>query len=328
MRSRLATLALLGLAAAGPMPAAAQSVLTTSAALACLTPPAGERGLPEYPRDQLDRKDSGTVKAELLFTAPDKAPVFRHLGPYVGRAFEDAVQRHVQAWRVPCMPADGEPVRLLLDFVFNPSDGRRVAGSPPVDAADLQRRLQLRCLTRIEPGQQPEYPDAARRRDAQGNFLIRLRFESPTQPPKATFVAEARDHALKSALEDWVNGYRLPCMGATPIETEMVFAFRLDGGERTRIRDLTLRQFVSSVRNLPRPAYFDFQAMGCPFDLRVSYRQPFSRNGVFELEKSLPERQPFLDWLSQLALRLPEKTQLEVLGDTFTLSVPCGKLDI
>lgn len=326
MRRCLAVLALLGLAAAGP--AAAQSVLTTSAALACLTPAAAERGLPAYPRDEADRKDGGTIKAELLFTAPDKAPTFRSLGQPIGRAFEDAVARHVEAWRVPCLPAGGEAVRLLLDFVFTPGDGRRVVSGPPVDAADLQRRLQQRCLTRILPGDHPSYPPSAARAGTQGKFLVRLRFDSPTQPPQASFLATARDPVLKAEVEDWVQGYRLPCLGKTPIDLEMVFQFRMEGGPRTTIRDMTLRQFVMSVRDLPRPAYFDFQAMGCPFDLRVSYRQPFSRNGVFELEQSLPERQPFLDWLSQLALKLPERTQLQVLGDTFTLSVPCGKLDI
>lgn len=328
MRPRLAILALLGLAAAGPMPAAAQSVLTTSAALACLTPPAAERGLPAYPRDAADRKDGGTVKAELLFTGPDQAPTFRSLCPFIQPAFIAAVQGHVQSWRVPCMPAGGEAVRLLLDFVFTPGDGRRVVSGPPVDAADLQRRLQQRCLTRILPGDHPDYPPAAARAGTQGNILVRLRFDSPTQPPQATFLATGRDPVLKAEVEDWVQGYRLPCMGRAPIDLEMVFRFHLEGGPRTNIRDMALRQFVMSARDVPRPAYFDFTAMGCPFDLRVSYRQPYARNGLFELDNSVPERQPFLDWLSQLALRLPEKTQQQVLGDTFTLSVPCGKLDI
>ena len=39
-------------------------------------------------------------------------------------------------------------------------------------------------------------------------------------------------------------------------------------------------------------------------------------------------RLPFLDWLSGLALNLSAKDNNAILGNTMTLHVPCGTLDL
>jgi hypothetical protein len=68
--------------------------------------------------------------------------------------------------------------------------------------------------------------------------------------------------------------------------------------------------------------------MACPFELKIGYRQPFMTNAVEEAEPTNPARKPFIDWLKQVRLNLSEDDSLGVLGDSFFLSVPCGKLDI
>lgn len=44
--------------------------------------------------------------------------------------------------------------------------------------------------------------------------------------------------------------------------------------------------------------------------------------------KPVAARRPFLDWLEGLTLDLKPQQQALVLGDEFTLTVPCGTLDL
>jgi hypothetical protein len=316
-------------AAAAAAPAWAQQVSPSpSAALACMTPAAAERGVPVYPPEQLERQDGATVRVELLFDGPQAAPRLRRLDElFIDEPFVRAVRDHVQRLRVPCMPAGAEPVRVQQTYVFRPDDGRDVVALPPRDVESARRAAQRECLTRIAPPAFPEYPPAALRSDLQGSYLVRLRFASPTDPPEAGIVAGPEHRVLRRALLDFLPGYRLPCQQGEPVELDMNFVFRIEGGPRTLLKDMTLRQFVGLARDVP-PARFDFHTMGCPFDLRVQHFQPFKPHVVGQLGEARPERLDFVEWLSQVALKLDEPTALAVLGNDFTVSVPCGTLDL
>jgi hypothetical protein len=310
-------------------PAVAQIVsLPPSRAIECMTPPAAERGVPEYPERHLERKDGAAVPVELVFTAPDVPPRVRNLTEVFQSAdFFEAVQRHVQVLRVPCMPPGAEPVRLLQRYVFQPHDGRRVVGLPPRDAADRERAAQAACLMRITPEKVPEYPVLALRAGEQGNFLLRLRFAEPAAAPQATVVAGPKSTRLRASLEAFVPGYRLPCLRGEPMELDVAFIFRIEGGARTVINDLGLRRLVQAAEFAP-PARFDFGSMGCPFDVRLTHYQPFKPHVVAQLGEAREERRDFIHWLSQVRLRLDKDQPLELLGQSFTVSVPCGSLDL
>ena len=299
-----------------------------SAALACMTPAAAERGAPVYPPEELKRKDGGEVRVELVFDGPQAAPRLRVLDEHhVGASFVRAVRDHVQRLRVPCMPAGAEPVRVQQTYVFRPDDGRNVVSLPPRSIESAQRAAQRDCVTRIAPPMVPAYPPAALRRDLQGNYLVRLRFASPTDPPEAEIVAGPPHSVLRRALEEFMPGYRLPCQTGEPTSVDLLFMFRIEGGARTVVNDMTLRQFVGLARSVP-PARFDFNAMGCPFDLRVTHFQPYKPHDIGQLGEARAERLDFIAWLSQVQLRLDDKTALAVLGSEFTVSVPCGTLDL
>jgi hypothetical protein len=60
----------------------------------------------------------------------------------------------------------------------------------------------------------------------------------------------------------------------------------------------------------------------------VTYARPFDRNSVQELDASVPARRPLLEWLAGITLDLSPKQNRAVLGESMTLSVPCGKLDL
>lgn len=320
-------LSMLGLACAVGAVQAQQVSAPPSAAIACMTPPATERGEPIYPPQALERKDGATLRVELAFAGPDAEPTLRQLDEaFVGRAFVDAVRKHVRRLRVPCMPAGGEPVRLIQTYVFRPDDGRDVVSLPLRDAAKAEQARQRACLTRITPDALPEYPYVAERNGQEGQYLVRLHFDAPTAPPRAEIVAGPPHRSLRASLDDFVQGYRLPCLTGEPISVDVLFDFKFEDGTRTHLKDLTLRQFVGLARSVPR-GRFDFGTMHCPFDLRVTHYQPFKPHVVGQLGEARAERLDFIEWLSLVELKLDEKTALALLGDTFTLSVPCGTLN-
>jgi hypothetical protein len=113
-----------------------------------------------------------------------------------------------------------------------------------------------------------------------------------------------------------------------PIYATQQYIFRVDGGDRTLLKDMTLRQLVSASKSIPRPAFFNFKNMACPFQLQIKYYQPFAKNSVSELETANPARKPFIDWVTQVRLNLSEEDSLGILGETFVLSVSCGRLDL
>jgi hypothetical protein len=304
--------------------------LQPSLAAQCLTPAAADRGQPDYPSDLLERKDGGVVKIELVFSAPDRAPAIRVLDENADPKFLKSVNQHVSRFRVPCMVAGAEPVRLVQTYFFLPNDGRTVMATVPKDAEDAQRRLRYRCLKRIVAGERPEYPPFAQRAEVQGKFMVRLRFVSATAEPEIAFLDADSSNDLRISVEQFVRGYRMPCMAEEPVVLNMLFVFSMEGGERTRLRDLALPVFLSNVdpASLPLPAYFDLGTMRCPFDVRLEYLRPHTRNRVLELENSDPARQPLLDWLSQMTFKLPSANNRKVLGESMTIKVPCGTVNL
>jgi hypothetical protein len=263
---------------------------------------------------------------ELSFANATSAPALRFLGPETLTGLTDAVKAHVQKFRVPCLPAGAEPARIVFTFDFIPNDGRKVIAWNPVDALDPAKMSLQQCMTRITGGEQPEYPIRAREKEVQGNFYVRLTFASATAAPEVTIVDGPRDFALRDSIMRFSAGFRLPCLTDGPVNLARVFSFRLEGGDRKFVKDLTLQQFLGAVTALPQPVYFDTSKMGCPFDVRVSHMQPYLPNWVGEVDSANPERRAFLEWLASLQLRVTPPHR--ILGDIFTVSVPCVIVDL
>lgn len=326
---RLFAIAALLAAAALAVPAAqAQALLSHSEALACLTPPPDARGVPEYDPELVRRKDGGTIKVELEFRAPDAAPVVRVLGDNHLDELAESVRRHVRRFRVPCLPRGAEPARLEFEFVFTPGDGRPVYGLPPTDANEAARRETMKCLTRIDARSVPEYPVTARSEELQGHYLTRLTFSSPTAPPELTFLFGPRHGPLRASLRQFVAGYRLPCMDGAPVNSAFEFVFQIDGGTRSVMRDMTLQQLLNAATRYTQPVVFDLDAMGCPFDVRMRILQPYLNNGVAQVGERQAAREPLLRWLSEMHFRIAADKLEGVIGKPFTVSVPCGKVDL
>ncbi|WP_426174442.1 hypothetical protein [Massilia sp. TWR1-2-2] len=307
---------------------AGDTVLAPSPALACLTLPAGGPDRPDYPAESLNRKEGGVVRVQLEFRDPERSPRVTLVRRSGIRALDDVVSEHVEQYRVPCMQAAGGPVTLLREYSFDPDGRSRVVASPPRDSADPARAAQMSCMRHTVADAKPVYPRQALRMEQQGVLLVKLRFTAPDLPPAMEWIAATPHQGLRNSVEEFAAGLRLPCLDKGPVEVLRAYRFLLSGGPRTVLRDSTLVNFLRTGKDLAKPVFFDFNAMSCPFDVRLTYSRPFARNVVQQLDTRNPARQPLLDWLAGVTLNFSDAQQLEVFGYTMIVSVPCGTLEL
>ena len=310
------------------LPALAQATLATSPALACLTTVDGAPVLPEYPAIELARKEGGTLRVELEFTRPDAAPKVSIVSrPLVGN-FDGAVNAQVKRLRVPCMQAGGVPVMLTQEYVFDPDQQSRVIASKPRDSADPARATQLKCMAHVDGEKRPDFPLDARKKGEEGTIILNLHFTDPAQAPTVAVVQSVKSRALRRAVNDHVAGFRIPCLKGPAVDTLIVFKYLYDNGDRIVLRDSSLLEALGAAKDLKTPVAFDFRKMQCPFDVRVTYHQPFAKNRIEQLDSAVPEREAFLDWLRELTLNMGNTTSANVFGDKFVITVPCAQLDL
>ncbi len=289
---------------------------------------AGPGRAPEYPAHLVSAKVGGTVHVELTFTTPDGGPKARISDDNLARGLVAAVAQHVDTLRLPCLPA-GETAVLRQDYVFVPNDGRKVASSYPEDAGDAARRQTLACMRREGKSSLPEYPRSALEAGSQGRVYASLRFVAADLPPEVTLLSEPRDRRLGKAVREFVQDFRLPCLEAgKSLDAKYFFRFILEGARATVLEDVGLVTLLKFSKDVPSPAYFNLNSMGCPFDVRLTYWQPHAPNEVAELQEHRPERSPLLDWMTRLRLDLSDDKNAQVLGDTTTVTVPCGTIDL
>ena len=321
--------ALLLLACALAAPAFAQQVtLEPSALVRCMRPAGAERGLPEYPFEAWREGRAAYLKIELSFAGPDVAPDMKVLQDTVDPSFAAAVREHVKRLRVPCMRPEDAPARLTQEYVFQPVD-RFVRYGETADPADLEREILTRCITHRSGSMMPPYPTEARRREIRGNVLASMRFTRPDIPPEVKVFARPGARPLARAIESWADGYRMPCLVGAPIETTFTFVYRFEDDRAYGFKPLTLQQLLPIVRNiLLQRLDFDTARMGCPFDLRFTYRQPHLPNTVHEVGERSVTRRELIEWLRESELDLPGEYLDSVFGDSTVITVPCLKIDL
>ena len=302
--------------------------LADSPAVRCLTPAADVRGTPEYPLQLFKDGKGGKVDVELIFTTTDKRPEVKVLSSEGADSLVDAVKDHVREFRVPCLAAADIPVRLRQQYIFQ-SDKSRVTWTAPADQADPDRRSMMACVTHVRPGEKPRYPHQALHEGQSGRVLVLLRFVAADQAPQVTTFDNGFTRTLSSDAADWAAGFRMPCHQGAPVEASWVFDYRLAGVPAAGFRDVTLRNFVGGIKDIRgQRVFFDFNAMGCPFDVKLVYMQPHLPNKVGDLEAPRPERTAFYEWLSRAVLDLSPRQHAAVIGDSVTLAIPCTKIDI
>jgi Gram-negative bacterial TonB protein C-terminal len=326
-KTRAASVVLAALVLAGA--ATAQTIVVSpSAAQRCLTRGELTLGAPAYPQESFERRDGGRVLVELQFSRPDAPPSVKIIDDEGGRPFTDSVRTFVEAYRVPCLET-GQSATLRQDFVFKPTDGRRAYFSAPIDAdAQRQERLQA-CIAHRNPKERISYPNDAAKRGEHGTVILKLTFSDATSPPAIAVLDGVNSAALRRATVEHAEGYRMPCQTGAAVEFVQFYTYRFEGDAKVLLNDMPLTGFLRHVKGIERAnVYFDFNTMGCPFDVRLTLRQPFTANAVGELGTPNPERRFFLDWLRRRELNVDANTLKTLVAQETTISVPCAILSL
>lgn len=324
-RSATALCCAAGLAAG----AGAQTVeLAPSDALRCLTPGPAERHAVDYPFTQFKTGQKGRVRVDLRFGSSTAGPELKVLESEGGAEFVDAVKEQVANWRVPCL-AKGQSVTLQQEYVFRP-DGRKVFWSGTTDGDDPDRLKAQACMAHVSGKAAPGYPYAAQRRNIQGYVIAELQFASAEAAPRVKVHSRPLSKPLAEAIEEWAVGYRVPCLkdGQT-LNTIIRFRFFLKGSPGYGFRNADLRQILPLVAGIGQQSLaFDTTQMGCPFDVRFSYRRPWLPNAVGSVGSEDPARSELLEWLASVEFKLPDKDLDAIYGDDTTFTVPCLKIEL
>jgi hypothetical protein len=201
-----------------------------------------------------------------------------------------------------------------------------VAGEPQ-DPDHIENQRVMRCLTHTSGTLKAEYPYAAMKREIQGRLFVDLQFDAPDQPPVAKVYSARNSGPLHDEVESWTKGLRLPCQSGRPARAAFTYVFIIDGTAHYGFKDNTLGGFLGAVKDIDkRRVDFDFRTMGCPFEVRLHYLQPHHPNFIEQLDSYDATRQPFLDWLKTLELKVPGKSLDSIYADEVTLPVPCATL--
>ncbi len=319
---------LLAMGAAGAANAAGDLGAPPSPAERCLSPAAADRVKPEYPAAMLEAKRGSRVRATFTFAGPDRAPSVELSDTL--RDFREAILEYARQLRVPCMGAGDAPVLLRQDFDFVPNDGRKVALTLPLDAS--AGRSKSACGVHLTGEGIPaiRYPEQPLRARLEGNVVARLHFFDPAKAPDMTVLDDGGSGQFVRAITPSVEALRMTCLGKDPIDLQVFYTFVIDGSaNRVALRDLTLVQFIHATKPVaPGSVYFDTQLMKCPFDVRLTFRQPWNRNRIDELEEDVESRHAFLAWLSTLEFDLPPRDANHVLGQSMLIHVPCAVLNL
>jgi hypothetical protein len=326
MRARLSSW-VLGLAACAAVPGwAQQMILEPTPAAACLTTGDKEDAGPEYPFPQYKEGRPGRVLVELSFSGPDRAPGVKLLQLTGDDDFVTAVERHARKLRVPCLAA-GQSARLQQEYVFK-TDDRQVYGAAPVDAAAARRRELASCVVHVSGEQSATYPVEALRANVQGRVLAALRFRSASEAPEVELFHRPAARMLRRTVQGWSSGLRMPCFDGEEFSYTAVFQFNFVG-EAAGFKALDLKSLLPGIEGICESGLvLDTTRMGCPFQVKLMYRQPHMPNVVTSVGDADPARWPLLKWLQGIKLALPDRALDTVFGDTADITVPCLKIDL
>jgi hypothetical protein len=302
--------------------------LQPSAALRCLTHSAGKNAQPDYPFAEFNNNVGGRLQVELTFGSPDRAPKVAILLQQASQRLVDAVLEHLRGLRVPCLEPNSAEARFTQDYIFE-ADRRQVHWTDPIDKNTQDRAALLGCLTHVSGSvRAPPYPVWALRREMQGRVLARARFVNATDPPEVEVFSRSYATGLADDVANWLKGTRMPCHVGEPLTAMWTYVFVIDS-ERYGFKELTLRAFLGAAKDIrSQTLAFDTHTMGCPFEVRVQYRQPAMSNAVGEVGPPNPARRPLLEWMAATEFDLNRRSLDSIFGDTAKITVPCLKIDL
>lgn len=313
---RLQALVLLaGLAWAGLVQAQQAAAPNTSAAAACLVKPTEPL---KYPYADQQMRNSGSVKAKLTFSRADRAPQVEILGWSGSAAMREAAEDYLRAYRLPCLGA-GEQLALEQEVVFKALGAEgdtRSSESGPWNCVRTPGEF-----TYSEP---PHFL----KRVAKGNFLLDLIFEAPDAPPKVKERYNSTPSRYRADVLSHVEQYRMPCMKpGEPVQQGHHFRYWGESNSAKVLKDMDLIAFLGAVKDVSKvPVKFELDTMSCPFQVRWRLYQPALENFVRSVGVEVPQREPFLKWLTTLTLNINKDQFEDLMGAEMVIRVPCGTI--
>lgn len=288
----------------------------------------GSPGL-DYPPGYAERGRGAVIRVRLTFRAPDAAPQADVFFDGAGDPFRSLVLDRVGRYRMPCLLADQIPLVATQEFVFSPRQERPVHWAEMREENSLRGTRFLNCLKGAD--QTPEYPSSRIDRVLRGTVLASYRFVAPDRPPEVTILFDGGSRRFAHTVESHASGFRLPCMQASdaPVRVSQMYVFAMEGDLGNYLPDGSLLQFLAGLENPAkgRPR-FDFNTMGCPFDVRFMLRRPYLDNMIGEVGAPNPNRREFIEWLRDVRLKVSDSQLAVLIGSTMTISVPCTVLDL
>ncbi len=283
-------------------------------------------GRPEYPTWVRPRTEA-VVRVELTFIGPDTAPLVKLVSNTGVEAFAQAVRDYAAYYRTPCLKPS-ETLQREQTYLF--TMGRyppKVLQGQPSDA-DIES-LPFDCSASIWNAALPEYNDYP---SPALKTVARMTFTARDQPPTVEWLFNAGPSSWTDAVRAVADTYRLPCMPAAGGRVVVDQFFHYNPWPVTpqeKRKGVSVEQLVGLLKNARQGAgRFDFNTMGCPFNLSFELYRPYAQNAVSEMGPSNANRAALLAWLRGVAFDVSDSKLRGVLGEAVTVSVPCGVLDL
>lgn len=286
-----------------------------------------------YPSAALKRDRGGIARLALTFRRPDAPPDVEVLTAIGGNDLLRAAKERVAQHRMPCLVEGAAPIRIVEDIRFDSTPREESHGfAPGADQPVSERRRELmRCLRTPEGMTGPSGSDFGK---GAANVILQFTFTAPDAPPDIHVVYRSGPPDVLDFFKGSVSAWRLPCITAQddPVVFQQQFAYRPDA-ERTIIADpLPLPAFLGSVKGIRTMVVkFNFDEMGCPFDVAWQFNMPAMPNVARQIGPAASydaRREPFLDWLKTLELDLTPERFERLLGKNTRIQVGCGTLNL
>lgn len=300
-------------------------------ALSCLTSTKPQDKAPAYPPAALAISATAVTRVRLRFTSADRGPAVDVTFNSGDESFAQAVRAHVGNYRLPCLGGSGVPVEAVQEFQFLAPAVRW--NYAPLGSADLSDLADAACLAGITNATPPNFPRKAEVDGVPGTALVRLEFLSASEAPVVKVLFDGGSRHFAAAATAAVEKYRLPCLKPEwlPVVAtqDFVFSFGVADGENRPGPVFPLAKFVSAIRGVEaQKVRFDFNTMGCPFELRFKPYRPYASNKVGQVGGDDANRRDLIEWLSSVTLDIPDKLMRTAIGRVITVAVPCTVLDL
>jgi hypothetical protein len=311
-----------GIARAEPAPLPDQM-----STLACLVKAGPALQLPAAALQLAAPAPPAYVRLRLLFESADRPPAVEVLASTADASVREAVLSHVAGYRLPCLTQ--RPLAAFQEFQF--ASDLLPAGGPLLPTRG-PASTDSRC---VMPPLQPLDPPT----DRPGllvKTLVLLSFSGDGEsPPAVKVLGTNADERFIRVVVKHVEGTRAPCRkaGDWPLHAEQMFRVRYGGDQikpaRFTKERVPLSEFLGYMPDArDQRVFFDFDTMHCPFTLRWTLNQPWTRNQISEVDGRDPNREALVRWLSRLRSGLKPDLMEQLIGESLLVDVPCGQLNL